>query len=474
MSKWLWGTLVLALLLGHAAEVRPGNFDDMSVLRAGAYLHACEDGRLLDALTRHLDERASLLSPRQVQRYRFRFEFADQYLAVNWLVPWFDALGWRSAYAAPILAVVVLHLFAASVLFLALGGFAARDAASLRVGLVASLVGLALPAAFADLLPFQSEIYLWSTTAPRGAAATFVVAGLVLWSSPSVLSVRSRAAGCAAAALAAYLCHRSMAMLCILPALALVLALRITRGNSLRWSRSLGAGRFAVVFAAVVLATAGAKALLLSSLGVEELRMLRADGVDPSPTWGAVRWAAWAAASLALAWAGLRRPTPAGDTLLPYYLPFAAIVLGLNAVHPREAVWENPIFLVSEASLRLGAIPHLLSWMLAVSVLGPLSARLGAGARRAWVVGLAGLVCVAGVLRTLEQARHGTLAEVVSAERRAVRIGDVLARPGRAAYRDEVAYFQGIANHVVAVGCAAPPPRAVQPKRARSSRGRVR
>src|SRR5262245_47663979 len=86
-----WGILFFAVLLFHIDNLAPGNFDDLSVYRANAYISRFPHDPLLARLTDHLRQSEVYLA--NFTKYQWRLlKSADDYIAQQVLIRMFENL----------------------------------------------------------------------------------------------------------------------------------------------------------------------------------------------------------------------------------------------------------------------------------------------------------------------------------------------------------------------------------------------
>jgi hypothetical protein len=451
MKQWLrvvgpW-LAVLAVIVASHVCVNRGAIDDLSVMYANAWLETC---RMDDALPRllheHLTKFGPSLSSVAQTRYSLRLDIlGHNYPLLSVLLHLAGRAG-ASGLRTVIGALLVEHVLVAA-LVLAL----VRRHAGLTLALIVSgLVALTLwPFNAGTFLPFQRAQMTWLCTMPRGATVLAWFGAMV---AVSFVSGKRRFAIAAAFAALAFACHRSMALLCFAssaPPLVLWWALRE------RVALRVTPARLISFFLSVAMVVAGAKLALLLHYDSPTLSPLFAGrrGAVASPVrpiFTLVLWTSWSIGAL-LVWLRARQSTRlapelrrGGDALAALLVVVGAVAIGANTVQADNTLWYGPLFLISEACIRLGSMAHLLFFALAGLCFHALRPE-----RLPWATAAAvALSLVASALQVAlyEQPVLAETAPPLAA----------LLRRGAKAYTRETDYFLSVALEVMAHGCGKP------------------
>jgi len=459
--RWaLWGVLVFLVVMSNV-DGATGNYDDFAFYRAASYMSRFPDDPLLEQLYDHFQSKAAQLSPVTYARYsvRLNVKIARNYVAQNILVSILDNLPLYSPYQSVFLAVLLLHLTAAMVVFAVLAWGLGAKGDVLRVAFLFSLasfllfpVGKLLARSIhfpTFLFQFQSNQYFWFMPEVRGAALLFFFASLLLWHDVGLPVSRAKRLGWALVLfIACLLSHRSSAFLFFTPALLLALFYRRCQYDPLRLAARIGLGRFLVVFNVLWMAMALVTFSLFTIFyGRENVSHLEV-GVF------------WAAAINLLVYLWLRMrlrqgPTEdilqrVGDRLAQYFIPFVILTLGANLVRfDDEALrWANPIlFFLTEAGYRLIGVSHILWWMLAGLYVYQGRKRVCPRAVQIGVAVVLVLLCIGMVVRFVHDNAQRD-ADPFDRSLLTVRATSLLSRPGTGAYDSETVYYQAVANEL--------------------------
>jgi hypothetical protein len=435
-----------------------GSWDDLAVMRAAAWRAPCGAGAPLErTLSAHFEQYGSALPRVDQMRYQKRAELVDSYPLSAALIRVLEHAGRTPLLRNVVIACWLQHVFVVLVVVLLVGW---REPWLVLALLVAALAAAyAWPWHWADWLPFQRYSYIWASFPPRGASTLAWFGALV---AAVALAGRRRIVIVLALLLLSWLCHRSMAVLCLLASLPPLALLALAR-RRLRWPP--GPGVALALFCGCALLTAGVKLALIWAAQGHFPVLFTASGTGSAAE---VRHAgelllAWALLSLAALelWRRSRtRPLAeldaaplreTGDTLAWLLGLTAAVTLGLNVAHPPIEVWYGPLFFVWELAMRIGAVPHLLFFALLALTVTAHAPRL--------VPRLALPAAVLGALLVARELRH-VHPRPLPEQRRS--LPKLLAK-GQGAYADEVQYYLAVGSEVVEQGCAGRTPWSAPP-----------
>jgi hypothetical protein len=438
---------LLVLIAASDSQTPKGAFDDLASMRLSAWLDTCSpDDALPLALRAHFERYSPQLPPIARERFQLRSATGGNY-ALTALLSRFAERAGAPGLRAVIIACLAQHLLAAIGVLLVAGR---RHTWLLLALLAAALPGVsAWPRHVDDLFPFQRDNLSWLAAMPRGAAVLAWFAALMAW-----LDQKGprKAWAASAFALLSVLCHRSVALLCFGSTLP-VLGLWFAAWRYVTWRP--GKTTWICAFFALASFVGGVKLWLLVHYHSAALFPLTPGKTSstPSPLRPALTLAAWAVGVAVLLWAWLRGRsssslTPAlrstGDLFAVLLGVTGAVALGANAVHPGTDLWFGSLFFVTEASMRLVAVPNLLFFCLAALAVQALAA--GIVPRTTWA--LAALVALfATVLLTRQQSP--LLPDRVSPL-------EQLLATGRRAYLDETTYYLSAGTQLATRGCGPP------------------
>jgi hypothetical protein len=449
---------VALVLFYNSLAPSKGTWDDLAVMRSAAWLAPCgPDAPLVRTLRAHFEQYRAALSRVDQMRYQKRAELVDSYPLSAAVIRALERAGRTPVLRNVVNACWLQHVFVLLVVVLLVGW---RQPWLVLALLVAGLAAAyAWPWSWADWLPFHRYSQIWTASPPRGAS-TLAWCGAVM--AGVTQAGRRRIASVLVLLLLSWLCHRSMALLCLAASLPPLVLLALAR-RRLYWPPAPGLALAA--FCAVALLAAGVKLALIGAAQGRFPLLFTASGTGSAAE---VRNAgelllSWAMLSLAALelWRRSRARLStepdatalreAGDTVAWLLAVTAAVSLGLNVAHPPIEVWYGPLFFVWEVAMRIGAVPHILFFaLLGLTVLAraprlvpPLA--LSAALLGALLVG-----------RELGQ-RHG---RPLPEQRRS--LPKLLAK-GRGAYADEVQYYLAVGSEVVEQGCAGRTPWSAPP-----------
>ncbi|MEY2932571.1 MAG: hypothetical protein RL033_3320 [Pseudomonadota bacterium] len=452
MKRW-WLALApwvacLALLLASHWSVARGSLDDLATMYANAWLETCDAADAVPRLLQeHLAQHAGALSAEAHKRYSLRLDILGQnYPLLSFLLR-LAARAELTGLRAVIAAALVSHLVVAAAV---LAFMQRRQPWVLLALLVGGLASLPLyPYQATEFLPFNLKGMTWLCNMPRGATVLGWFGAMIalLFSTG-----KRRFAIAAALAVLSLLCHRAMALLCFLctlPPLGLWLLLRSRLTWRLRPLALVG------LFLGGALIVGAAKLALLLHYGSTSLAPI-SPGQLPgaSALRGIFVLLAWATSTLTalLTWLRARasgslspEQQRGGDALAALVLVTASVALGANAFHADRALWNGPLYVVTEASQRLCAVANALVFALASLCYYALAPRQ---LPRATTV--AALTALALSALQLHLYQPPVLPEA------APRLAALLRR-GSGAYRREVDYFLSVAREVSTKGCAGLP-----------------
>jgi len=453
ITRWLaqLATIVCVALVLFAGSASPtkGSWDDLAVMRAGAWLAPCgPDAPLAQRLREHFEQYGSSLPNVDQVRFQKRAELGDSYPLSAAILRALEKAGRTPVLRNVVTACWLQHAFVLAAVILLLGW--RQSWLALALFLAALTVAHPWPWQLADWVPFQRHSLTWTAAAPRGASTLACFGAVVAW---IALTGRRRIATALGLVLLSWLCHHSMALLCLaacVPPLAVqALARRRRPWPPARGAALAGFCGLALLVAAVKLgvlwAAAGRLPVLFTASGTGSPAEARHAG------WLLLGWAALSLAALEC-WRRSRAQLVSqpegvalrdiGDTVAWLFGVTAAVSLGLNVAHPPMEVWYGRLFFVWEAAIRVGAIPHLLFFAV-------LSLALAARAARAVApLALAGAL-IASLLVGLE-LRQLTPRPLPEQKRS---LAKLLAKH-EGAYVNEVQYYLAVGSEVVERGCA--------------------
>jgi hypothetical protein len=441
------GLALLVLIAADHSNTPKGAFDDLASMRVSAWLNACApDDALPLALRTHFERYSPKLSPLSRERFQLRSDTGDNYALTARLLRFAERAG-ASGLRGVIIACLVQHLLAAMGVLVLAGR---RHTWLLLALLAAALPGVSTwPRHVDDLFPFQRDNLTWLAAAPRGAAVLAWFGAIMAWLGQSGPRRYWAAAGFT---FLSVLCHRSVAFLCFGSTLP-VLALWFAAPRYITWRPRKTT--WLAAFVALAILVGGMKLWLLLHYHSATLFPLAPHPTSStlSPARPALTLAAWAVGVAVLLWAWFRgrsSPTLApelrsiGDTLAVLLGVTGAVAVGANTVHPGADLWFGSLFFVTEASMRLVAVPNLLFFCvtgLTVQALAP-----GIVRRATWT-----LAALAALLATVLMMRQ----QSPPLPEHAPPLAKLLAT-GTRAYSDEVNYFLSVGAELATRGCGAP------------------
>jgi hypothetical protein len=465
-----WAILFFVVLLFHIDNLTaPSNLDDLSVYRANAYISRFPHDPLLDRLTDHLQQsKAELLN--WYPRYQWRLlKSSDDYIAQQVLVRMFENLPLYSAYQSVFLADLCLHMLAVTAVFLAFGTLFGSQSQVLCWTFLLSLLPVIFSPSFhlggiGDLFPFQniSHHVFWYVAVPRGAALTFFFAALLLWlhTNESALSRTTHIGFTLLLVAASLLSHKSMGFLLLGTTLCFELGYRLCGCEPQKIAHRVGFWRFFLLLNGTLVLLAMVKLLCLFLAGFTEIGIFTTVSIPSSIRLSKkiLKLLSWTIATnlLAYCWLKIQQDANgiessllrAGNHCFRYFVPFAIIGIGLNIFHPGEWPMTSTWHIITEASVRIIGLPHILWWM----IFGIwLYAKLVSRHKKAFlcIPSIIFLACITTVTSMfLEEKQSASISDIFNRKNLTIISSELLVLPGIDMYEDEILYFHAIANEL--------------------------
>ncbi|MBI1883158.1 MAG: hypothetical protein HYS08_03000 [Chlamydiae bacterium] len=461
----------MIIIISSLRGLFANDFDDLSVYRASSYMSLSPKDPLLINLREHLEAHRDQLGEYRYQRYKLRLGTANNYLAQNWLIQLFEKFPLKSPYQSVFFANLFLHLLAGVSLFYVFGRLFLQEEWIVKSSFLLS----SSPVLFFFLgslmyyvhtgwmfFPFNDNGVLWYENPSRSIALTFFYAALLLWMKlrdPSV-SLFINVVGASALTVASVLSHLSMGLLLIGASVLVCIFWYLSEFKVENLLRRFTFLRFSLFINGLIILTAFLKFLFLSINGITELHILKPGGSYTLKQFvgNSLILLCWCIATnlLSYLWLNLRQcqttkdnsVLKTGDRLFLYFLPVAIMSIGLNVFHPSKDVGYFHSLVVTEGSLRIVGLAHVLWWM----VLGIWLSSKYALYRRALpiVVSITLLfVCVAMGLQTFSRCNDPKIiSRIFNKDELAIRSDLLLTKPATEVYKNEALYFQAIANQL--------------------------
>ena len=455
-----WFFLFFLVISSHVHWLKEGGFDDLSVLRASSYMTRLPNNPLISELYLHLEAHKHSLDLATYNRFLFRLEHADSYMASNMLVGLLERrLPLCSSFQSVVLSNLIIHLFSVTTLFLIIFFLFRKNSNICRLIFLLSLSTFIFskPHIFhfryesilPFLFPFNDTAYNWAVGQSRGFSLTFFLAALLL--SFDIINDMNnsliRIGLMILFLVASLLSHSSTVLLFLLPTFLILMTEQITHKNAITIADNMGIRRFNILLFFCVAVVGTIKLLLFitiddnifSNLFINEMTFF------------------WFIEMIFLVhyWLRVRKEATlfdgkliqTGDLMFRLFLPFAIIAIGLNLFHPNRSQYWNT-FLFTEASRRITGFPHIAWWF--VFGVG-LFAIFGHSHKKVLIntiITILLITCLFKVKQTYLILRDSHT-QIFNKDLMTVSIRELLSLPGTEAYSDDIRYFNAIANELM-------------------------
>lgn len=465
-GRMLWSVLLFVVVVANVIRMTK-DFDDLSVLRASSYMARFADDPLLERLEQHLASNRDALGTWTYHRFQNRYDQVGSYTAQNWLIGLLERLPLASPFQSVFFSTLLLHLAAVVSLFALAGWLFGVEGRVVQLGLLLSVVHITMlmgifptqPLLFSPflaahrgivwLMPSPTWDQTWLSPASRAAAMLFFLGALLLWHQAwQQQAKRWRSIVLALLLLlAALLCHHSMTLLFLLPALLIEGGYRLFRLDAATFAERAGWRRVLLLYNLGSLAACAALLVVLLRFFPGKVALFPAQSrmLPASLLLSNALIAGWLILRTSAAFADSRLKRP-GDALLGLVLPLTILVASGYVFEPIGAALVDDLYVLVQARNRLSGLVHLLWWLLLTLCLYAAALRWRLRLPRPALTGVLVLLCL------LMSAKYeGALARDFDLFRRdllTTRISPLLERRGIAAYEDDTLFFQAVANEL--------------------------
>ncbi|NTV36155.1 MAG: hypothetical protein HGA53_04310 [Anaerolineaceae bacterium] len=419
------------------------NYDDLSVLRASAYLNAFPGDPLVANLNGHLEKYKTELGSKVYGRYLGRLTNTSTYFLQNQLVVLIERFPIISPYGSVLLSGLIQHYITIFILVLVLFSSPSIDH---RFGFFALLISV-LPTAlfpsevqFTKFFPFQMQ-YVWFTPVSRGASLTAILAVFILLEFGREIPRKKFYPLLVTAGLVSLLTHFGTFVLFFIPLSVIFIAQKIgfyRIDTILKRMKPVGL---------LILFNCGIVLVAITFLVFFNL-FFQADFT----TW--TIWKSplyWAVSTnlIIIFWAAIQRfKSKLINSLFSYFFPLSLITIAVNLFHSTsyDLRWSNLYsYYLLEGAERLTGFVHLLFWIIVTGMVFIILENQKRLFKITLGIGLVVVIFVGNIFWTFQVWQNR--APLRSPYLLDVKASDVLLKSIHA-YDDEVVYFQSIANEL--------------------------
>ena len=413
------------------------NYDDLSVLRASAYLSRYSKSTLVQTLTTHLESVKVQLGERVYGRYAGRLSNASAYILHNQLVLFFENLPQVSPYQSVVFASFSMHLIS---LFLLIAVFFSTKVAKVSEWIILLFLSMLPMAAYRvyQFLPFQRE-HVWYTPVPRGAALTAFIALFILITFSPISKKKKYVFGILIG-IFSFLAHSGAFIVYCLPVFLIIFGEKIQIYKFELFIQKWLPVKIILLFLL----------LMIGSVAVFYLIMHVFFKVPVSEWYMNTPPKYWAISSIALISSFVildKFRTNISTQLMKFFYLLSPFICGINliGISSEQLRWSNrSAYLIIEASERITGLAQFLFWMILGAILIEVVRQKFANFRLLFysVIFIFGLVGNSYWSIQAWQKR----ASLRGSDMSNLRASTYLKEFGVSAYDDEVRYFQSVAN----------------------------
>lgn len=436
--------LLIFTFLIYYVRMLSGNYDDLSVLRASAYLAENSSHPLQKTLLQDLELQKNWIGEKAYGRYISRLSNPSIYSLQNQFVLLFEKMPMISPYQSVFLANLFIHFITLTLLLIVLAKTPILTMREWVFCLLISLLPVCLVSPFSSVmhyLPFQRE-HVWYTTAPRGASLTALLAVFILWQTKNSFSMRSKLLLSLLLLILSFFSHPGGFLFAAIPLGVVWLVGKIGLYPFRKMTEHISSIKLVLVLVGGMIISGLAYALGMSLL----FTLKPTDWSLNLPPF------LWFISSLVLIVIWKKNKNDQNvliNSFMRFFLFIMPIFSGVNMMEitSDQVRWINPLsFRLIEATERVSGLLHVLFWMIVGGILlGYFKEKL----LQNWQIPVMSLLLIVFIGSSVWSYRawqlHGPLRDEIMLT---TKISDLLVEKGVAAYDDEAVYFQSLANEL--------------------------